>query len=364
MMKKDDTDTKKHMILVINPGSTSTKFALYEDDTPVFEETFRHPPGTFDGCPTIMSQKEIRKSLILEALRKSNFDMSGLSAVVGRGGVVTPMDSGTYGINEKMMRDLTSGAASTHASALGGVIAAELGKEYNVPSYVVDPVVVDEMEPRAKLTGFPGIERRSVFHALNTKAVARICAEQLGLRYEDCRFVVAHMGGGITVSAHRYGRVIDVNDGLAGEGPFSPERCGAVPAEPLVEMCFSGQYTQEDILAMCHKRGGLTAYLDTNDMRQVEKMIRQGDDYAALIMDTMAYQVAKEIGAMVAVLEGRVNAIIFTGGLAYSMRFTGAIKQYVDQIAKVMTYPGEHEMDALAQGALRVLTGKERMVEY
>jgi butyrate kinase len=362
-MKKDETAVT-HLILVINPGSTSTKFALFENEKTIFEETVRHPPGTFATCPLVMQQKEVRKGIILDSLKKISFDMSTLSAVVGRGGVVTPIDSGTYGINEKMLKDLTSGAASTHASALGGVIAAEIGKAYNIPSYVVDPVVVDEMEPRAKLTGIPGIERRSVFHALNTKAVARICAEQLGMRYEDCRFVIAHMGGGITISAHRYGRVIDVNDGLAGEGPFSPERCGAVPVEPIVEMCFSGQYSQEDILALCHNRGGLTAYLDTNDMRQVEKMIRQGDDYAALIMDTMAYQVAKEIGAMVAVLEGRVNAIIFTGGLAYSMRFTGAIKQYVDQIAKVMTFPGEHEMDALAQGALRVLTGKEKMVIY
>jgi butyrate kinase len=362
-MRKEES-AATYLILVINPGSTSTRFALYENERTIFEETARHPPGTFEKCPQAMQQKEIRKNLIVGALQRINFSLSALSAVVGRGGVVTPIDSGTYGINEKMMRDLTSGAASTHASALGGVIAAEIGQTYGIPAYVVDPVVVDEMEPRAKLTGIPGIERRSVFHALNTKAVARICAEKLGMRYEDCRFVIAHMGGGITVSAHRYGRVIDVNDGLAGEGPFSPERCGAVPVEPIVEMCFSGQYSQEDILGLCHNRGGLIAYLDTNDMRQVETMIRQGDDYAALIMDTMAYQVAKEIGSMVAVLEGRINAIIFTGGLAYSMRFTGAIKQYVDQIATVMTIPGEHEMDALAQGALRVLTGREKMVIY
>ena len=263
-----------------------------------------------------------------------------------------------------MVRDLSRGSAVTHPSSLGGLIAAELSRKYNIPGYVVDPVVVDEMEPRARITGIPGIERRSVFHALNTKAIARLCAENMGMAYEDGRFVVAHMGGGITVGAHRYGRVVDVNDALAGEGPFSPERCGAIPLEPVIAMCFSGQYSEEEILALCHRRGGMAAYLDTNDMREVEKMIKQGDDHAALVMDSMAYQVSKEIGAMAAVLEGRVDAVILTGGLAHSTRFTGAIKQMVDRLAPVKTYPGEHEMTALVLGALQVLKGKEQAATY
>ncbi len=353
-----------YRILVINPGSTSTKFALYQNETPLFEHTVRHAPGEFDGCAGPLDQRPIRTRYMLEALAAHQINPGDLSAVVGRGGLVTPLDSGTYLINDSMVRDLTKGAAVTHTSSLGGLMAAEIGGKYDIPAYVVDPVVVDEMEPRAKLTGIPGIERRSVFHALNTKSIARLCSESMGIAYEDGRFVVAHMGGGITVGAHRYGRVIDVNDALAGEGAFTPERCGAVPLEPVVEMCFSGQYTEEDVLALCHKRGGMMAYLDTNDMREVEKMIRQGDDYAALVMDSMAYQVGKEIGAMAAVLEGRVNAIILTGGLAHSMRFTGAIKQMVDQIAPVKTFPGEHEMTALALGALRVLRGREKAAEY
>lgn len=353
-----------YLILVINPGSTSTKFAVYSNETPLFEQTVRHAAGEFEECAGILGQKAIRMRYMLQALAAHQIRPEDLSAVVGRGGLVTPLDSGTYLINDTMVRDLTKGMAVTHASSLGGLIAAEIGKQYGIPAYVVDPVVVDEMEPRAKLTGIPGIERRSVFHALNTKAIARLCSEDIGMAYEDGRFVVAHMGGGITIGAHRYGRVVDVNDALAGEGPFTPERCGAVPIEPLVEMCFSGQYTEEEVLTLCHRRGGMAAYLDTNDMREVEKMIKQGDDYAALVMDSMAYQVAKEIGAMAAVLEGRVNAIILTGGLAYSMRFTGAIKQMVDQIAPVKTYPGEHEMTALAMGALRVLRGKEKAAMY
>jgi butyrate kinase len=235
---------------------------------------------------------------------------------------------------------------------------------YQKPAYVVDPVVVDEMDPYAKLTGMPGIERRSVFHALNQKAVARRCARDMGMPYEDGRFVVAHMGGGITVGAHRYGRVIDVNDGLAGEGPFSPERTGGLPAEPLIRMCFSGAYTQKDLLDKVSRGGGMSAYLGTHDLRECERLIKEGDDYASLVLESMAYQVSKEIGGMVAVLEGRVDAIILTGGLAYSNRFTGAIKNRVGLIAKVRVYPGEDELTALAEGALRVIKGEEKAKEY
>jgi butyrate kinase len=352
------------MILVINPGSTSTKCAVYKNETALFERNIHHTAGEFEVFSGTMEQKELRMRYIMETIAAHQIKPESLDAVVGRGGLVTPLDAGTYLINDTIIRDLSKGTAITHASSLGGIIAAEFGKTYGIPAYLVDPMVVDEMEPRAKLTGIPGIERRSVFHALNSKAIARLCAESMGIIYEDGRFVVAHLGGGITVGAHRYGRVIDVNDAVAGEGPFTPERCGAVPIEPVVEMCFSGQYTEAEFLALCHKRGGMTAYLGTNDIREVEKMIKQGDAHAALVMDSMAYQVAKEIGAMVAVLEGRVDAIILTGGMANSMRFTGAIKQMVDQIAPVKTYPGEHEMTALALGTLRVLRGKEIAAIY
>jgi butyrate kinase len=353
-----------YRILVINPGSTSTKLAVYKNENPIAEESIHHTPEEFRDCATMLDQKDIRYGYVMKMLEKNGIRPEGLNAVVGRGGVIKPIESGTYAVNDKMKQDLIDNAATIHASALGGLMADELGAQYGIPAFVVDPVVVDEMEQLAKLSGIPGIERRSIFHALNAKSVVRKCAKELGIKYEDGRFVVAHMGGGITVGAHRYGRVIDVNDGLSGEGPFSPERCGTVPLAPVIEMCYSGKFTKEEMLAYLSKNGGMLAYLGTNDMRQVEKYIRNGDDYSALVMDSMAYQVSKEIGAMVAVLEGRLNAIILTGGLAYSHRFTASIKQRVDQIAPVITYPGENELSALAEGALRVLRGEEAVREY
>lgn len=351
-------------ILAINPGSTSTKAAVYENETPVAQTTIRYHAEDFAGMDSILDQRTRRTDDIMKMLAEDGIDISGLDAVVGRGGLLRPIDSGTYLINDRMMEDLVGDSAAVHASALGGLIAGDLGREYGIPAYVVDPIVVDEMDPCAKLTGIPGIERRSVFHALNTKAIARRCAKKLGIEYEDGRFIIAHMGGGITVGAHRYGRVIDVNDALSGEGAFSPERCGSVPLEPLIRMCYSGKYEMEEILARLNKNGGVQAYLGTNDIIQVEQMIKQGDEYAALVLDSMAYQLSKEIGAMAAVLEGRINAIILTGGLAYSSRFTGSIKQRVDQIAPVYTFPGEDEMLALTEGALRVLRGEVRPAVY
>lgn len=210
---------------------------------------------------------------------------------------------------------------AVHASAFGGILAYTIAKEQGIPAYVVDPVVVDELEQNAKLTGFPGIERKSIFHALNQKSVARRCAQDMGLEYENGRFIVAHMGGGITVGAHRYGRVIDVNDALSGEGAFTPERTGAVPAVPLIHLCFSGEYTEQELVDKITRKGGMTAYLGTHDLRKCERLIKEGDEYAVLVLESMAYQISKEIGAMFAVLEGRVDAIVLTGGLAYSTRF-------------------------------------------
>jgi butyrate kinase len=350
-------------ICAINPGSTSTKAAVFEDETQVCGVAVRHTRRELDACRSVEAQLGLRLQVVEDFLADKGIRPESLDAVVGRGGLVEPIDSGTYIVNEAMLRDLTA-TASEHAASLGGIIAARLGERAGVPAFVVDPVVVDEMDQYAKLTGIPGIERRSVFHALNQKAVARRCAKDMGLPYENARFIVAHMGGGITVGAHRYGRVIDVNDALAGEGPFTPERSGGVPAVALIRMCYSGAFTEQEMVDRVSRSGGMQAYLGTNDLRKCERLIKEGDAYAALVLESMAYQVSKEIGAMVAVLEGRVDAIILTGGLTYSDRFTGCIKQRVSLIAPVMVYPGEDEMLSLAQGALRVLRGERQAIEY
>ncbi|MDD5833272.1 MAG: butyrate kinase [Clostridiales bacterium] len=351
-------------ILTINPGSTSTKMAVFDGNTKLFEEVGKHSRADLARFPDVVSQKDMRKELVYKALEKHCIPKESISAIAGRGGLLKPIESGTYIVNDAMIKDLYGDIATVHASALGGIISYEIGKELRVPAYVVDPVVVDEMEPRAKLTGIPGIERKSVFHALNTKAIARKAAEKLGIEYENSRLVVAHLGGGITVGAHWYGRVVDVNDAVAGEGPFTPERSGSVPAEEIVDMCFSGNYTKQEMKRLISSNGGMSAYLGTNDLHEVENMIKSGDEFAALVVDSMAYQVIKEIGAMVAVLEGRVDAIVLTGGMAHSTRFTGTIKQGVDQIAKVIVYPGEDEMRAMAEGAVRVLEGKAPVKIY
>lgn len=351
------------LILAINPGSTSTKAAVFDGEEMIADTTVMHSAKEISGFSSILDQKGMRKECVLGFLHEKGIERSELKAIVGRGGLLKPIDSGTYRINDKMLRDLTDAALAIHASALGALIAHEIAADIGIEAYVVDPVVVDEMDPCAKLTGIPGIERRSVFHALNSKSIARRAAEQIGLEYESGRFIIAHMGGGITVGAHMYGRVVDVNDALAGEGPFTPERCGAIPVSGILELCYSGR-TKSEMQMLLNGGGGMLAYLGTNDLREVEQMIKTGDEYAALVMDSMAYQVSKEIGAMSAVLEGRVNAIALTGGLAYSNRFTAAIKRRVDLIAKVFVFPGEDELLALACGARRVLAGSERVKEY
>jgi butyrate kinase len=355
---------KVYKILALNPGSTSTKLALFANERLLVEKTVRYAPHEFDGCATLMEQKPLRLACLAEFLRENDINTDDLAAVVGRGGMIRPLEAGTYAVNEKMLADLAAGVSGVHASSLGGILAEEIGRQHGIPAYIVDPVVVDEFERVARVSGLPGIKRVSAFHALNTKSVARLCAHDLGLRYEDARFVVAHLGGGITVAAHRYGRVIDVNNGLTGEGPFSPERSGGLPLYNVIDMCYSGHYSKQEMLDMVSTQGGMKAYLGTHDLARVERMIDQGDEKAALIVEAMAYQITKEIGAMVAALEGRAQAIILTGGLAYSLRFTSEIKKRVDQIAPVYTYPGENEMAALAAGALRVLRGEERTKTY
>ena len=351
-------------VLTINPGSTSTKFAVYDNETVVFTHTIRHSTADLSDCKTVLEQKDFRKSRILAYIADAGIAGESLDAVAGRGGLLKPIESGTYIINRAMLADLQTATAAIHASALGAIIAAEIAGEFSIPAYVVDPIVVDEMDRNAKLTGMPGVERSSVFHALNQKAIARRLAGVIGKTYENSRFIIAHLGGGITVGAHRYGRVIDVNDALSGEGPFSPERMGGIPAMPIIKMCYSGEYTEAEMIDKISRNGGMLAYLGTNDLRVVQKMINEGDEFAALVLDSMAYQVSKEIGAMTAVLEGEIDAIALTGGLAFSNRFTGAIKQRVDKLAPIHVFPGEDEMFALMSGVMRVLRGQELAAQY
>ncbi|MDR1733989.1 MAG: butyrate kinase [Oscillospiraceae bacterium] len=353
-----------YRVLVINPGSTSTKFAVFDNEECLFTKTVRHTGEELAACGSILGQQELRLQAIMTKLTAVELIPETLDAVAGRGGLVKPIDSGTYAINERMLADLRSASATVHASCLGAILAHIIAAKLSIPAFVVDPIVVDEMERTAKLTGMPGVERITTFHALNHKAIAKRLAAQIGRSYENCRFIVAHLGGGITVGAHKYGRVVDVNDALSGEGPFTPERTGAIPLLPLVEMCFSGEYTKAEILRIITGEGGMKAYLGTNDLRTAQKMINDGDAFAALVVDSMAYQVAKEIGSMAAVLEGRVDAILLTGGLAYSNRFTGQIKQRVDAMAPVYVLPGEDELLALLQGTLRVLRGEEEAAVY
>jgi butyrate kinase len=355
---------KKFRILVINPGSTSTKIGVFDNEISVFEKTIRHDADIINSFDDIISQYEFRKKTILETLDEEGINISKLSAVCGRGGLLRPIEGGTYAVNEQMLSDLHQGYAGQHASNLGGILAYEIASGLNIPSFIVDPVVVDELEPIARISGFSLIERKSIFHALNQKAVARRVARELGKKYEELNLIVAHMGGGITVGAHKKGRVIDVNNGLHGDGPFSPERAGTVPAGDLVNLCFSGDYYREEMMKKLVGQGGLVGYLGTNDAVKVEEMIKKGDKKAELIYSAMAYQVAKEIGAASAVLAGKVDAIILTGGLAYGKDFVKEISERINWIADVIVHPGENELQALAEGALRVLRGEEEVKEY
>ncbi len=355
---------KEYRILVINPGSTSTKIGVYDNELSVFEKTIRHDVSELDAYENIIDQYEFRKTTILETLDNEGINISKLNAVCGRGGLLKPIQGGTYKVNDEMLHDLRIGYAGQHASNLGGILAYEIASGLNIPPYIVDPVVVDELEPIARISGFDLIERRSIFHALNQKAVARRIAKDLGKKYEDLNLIVTHMGGGITVGVHKQGKVVDVNNGLHGDGPFSPERAGTVPAGDLIDLCFSGQYFREEIMKKLVGHGGLVGYLGTNNAIEVEKMIKHGDEKAKLVYQAMAYQISKEIGAASAALSGRVDAIILTGGLAYGNEFISEISNRVNWIADVIVQPGENELRALAEGALRVLQGEEKEKEY
>lgn len=353
-----------YRLLIINPGSTSTKIAIYDNEKPLFEETLRHSNEELAPYATIYDQYEFRKNVILDTLNAKGINITKLNAVIGRGGLLNPLEGGTYNVNERMLEDLKMGVMGQHASNLGGIIAHEIASQLNIPAFIVDPVVVDELDDVARISGIPEIKRMSLFHALNQKAVAKRAAKELGKKYDEVNLIVAHMGGGVSVGAHKKGRVVEVNNALDGEGPMSPERAGTLPVGSLIKLCFSGKYTQDEIKKKVVGKGGLVAHLGTNDGREVVKKIQSGDKNAELVYFAMAYQIAKEIGSCAAVLEGNVDAICLTGGLAYDKLLTGWIKDKVEFISKVFIYPGEDEMIALAQGGLRVLREEEDAKEY
>lgn len=351
--------TKDYTILVINPGSTSSKVALFSNEQLLFDKKIEHSSEELSVFSKIIDQYQLRLKVILNFLREKGISLSTLNAVVGRGGLLQPTPSGTYRVNEKMLEDLRRGVMGEHASNLGGLLAQGIAADLSIPAYIVDPVVVDEMKSVARISGIPEIPRISIFHALNQKAVARKAALDLGKDYEKVNFIIAHLGGGISVGVHCKGKVIDVNNALDGEGPFTPERSGGVPVGALVELCLSGKFSKDEIMKKIKGKGGLVAYLNTNDVREVIRRIKKGDKKAKLILEAMAYQAAKEIGAGATVLKGQIDAIILTGGIAFNNEFVNIVKDRVSFLSLVMVYPGEEEMLALCKGALRVLEGEE-----
>jgi butyrate kinase len=355
----------KRLILAINPGSTSTKFSLFEEEILIFEKTLRHSSEELKQFQKITDQFHFRKNLIMNELSDRKIDQEKIAAVVGRGGLVKPIESGIYKVNQKMKEDLTAGLGGEHASNLGGLIADEIASSLCcATAFIVDPVVVDELQPFARISGSPEIERKSIFHALNQKAVSRLYAASINRKYEDLNLIVAHMGGGISVGAHLKGNVIDVNNALNGDGPFSPERSGGLPSGQLADLCFSGKFTHDQIKSMITGKGGMMAYLGTNNFVEVCKLAEDGDEKALLIREAASYQIGKEIGAMAAVLKGDIDAIILTGGMAFQDANINSIKSMVSFIAKVVVYPGEDELKALAYNGLLALDGKIEIKTY
>lgn len=352
------------MILVINPGSTTTKISLFEGDQEHYTEAISHKIEELSRFNKASDQDLYRMEIIIGVLRKKKQPLERIKAVVGRGGLLRPIEGGTYTVNEQMMADLKKGIMGDHPSNCGGLIAYAISRALGCQAYIVDPVVVDELQPLARVSGMPLISRKSIFHALNQKAIAREVACKLGKPYSELNIIVAHLGGGITVGAHQKGRVVDVNNGLDGDGPFSPERSGSVPVGDLIKAAFSGVYTLPDMKKLVKGHGGMVAYLGTHDMRVVEDRVADGDEKATLIFEAMAYQVSKEIGGMAAVLNGQVDSIALTGGISKSELFMKLVKDRVQFLAPIHIFPGEQEMRALALGALRVLNGEEESKIY
>lgn len=348
---------KNYRLLIINPGSTSTKFSVFNNEKEIFSKSIVHTAEELAAFDTLMDQRPYRREKILDALKDQNIPLESLSAVIGRGGVVEGLKTGGYIVDEKLIDELINRPVFVHASNLGGIIAHDIAAPLGIPSYIYDAVSSDEMLPIAKVTGFKEIVRSSFFHVLNGKAMSRKLAEKMGKKLEDCNFIVCHMGGGISMGAIEHGRIIDSesDDG----GAFSPDRSGSTNLLYIINMCYSGKYTKEEMLKKVRGNGGLKAHLGTHDCREIEERIKKGDEHAKLIYDAMAYQIAKGIGVLMPVFEDSVDAVILTGGLAYSEYLTGMIKKRIERYLPVVIMPGENEMESLAMGGLRILRGEE-----
>ncbi len=345
-----------YKVLAINPGSTSTKVALYDEESPLLELALQHTSAELAQFASAADQLNWRRELILGALREKNFDIMTLAAVIGRGGLIKPIVAGVYEVNEAMKHDLIH-AQMEHACNLGGLIAAEIADIVGVKAYIADPPIVDEMDDVARISGLPECPRVSVFHALNQKATARLHCDRSGLVYEQSNLIVAHMGGGVSVAAHKQGRVVDVNNALIGEGPFAAERAGTLPATYLADMCYSGRYTRREIQKLLAGKGGLVAHLGTSSMMEAMNRAANGDAYAKLVTEAMCYNIAKQIGSLATALSGHVDGIVLTGGIAHNTSVTDYIREHCGFIAPISIYPGENELESLVANALVVLRG-------
>ncbi len=353
------------LILAINPGSTSTKIAIFDGKQQIFVTEIQHSVDDLKPFEKITDQRKYRRDLIIKEINSANIHEDSIIAVMGRGGLIKPVPSGVIEVNDALMRDLIDSPLGEHASNLGGLIAYDIKILLNnARAFIVDPVVVDEFEPLARISGHPLFERKSIFHPLNQKAVARMHAQSHNKEYNELNLIVAHLGGGITVGAHKKGKVIDVNNGLDGEGPITPERSGTLPCGDLVKMCFSGKYTHKEIKEILKGKGGYVAYFGTNNGYKIEKLAEAGDEKAILIQNALAYQVAKFIGAMATVLKGNVDGILLTGGMAHGKAVVDEITERVNHICPVFVYPGEDEMRSLAMNGLRVINGETDVIVY
>lgn len=352
------------IIIVINPGSTSTKTALFRGDIKIAQENVSHPSDQLAKFDNVADQFELRLKQIDLWLEKQKIGEMKVVAVAGRGAPLRPLEGGVYNINQKMLDDLKAARYSNHASNLGAIVADNLARRFGVMAVIVDPITIDNFTPLARISGIPEIERKCRTHALNIKEVCRRQSEKKGKTLEECRYIAVHMGGGVSVAALDGGKVVDVNDALLGMGPFSPDRAGALPIGGLIKLAYSGKYTEKELTTRLSREAGLKAYLGEADLRKVEEMIERGDEKAALYYNAMVYQIAKEIGSIAAVLKGRFDAIVLTGGMAHSQRLVETLKEYISFLGEIIVVPGEFEMEALAAGALRVLTGRETPKEY
>ena len=354
----------KYRMLILNMGSTSTKVAVYDGEEKVWQQSISHPADEIRKYKVYREQYGFRKNAILDLLKEKDEDLNSFEAFVSRGGTIRPVSGGTFIIDANMLLDAWSGQYGDHPCNIGVQIAYDLGNEYKVAAYTVDPPCCNELCEEAVYSGLPEIKRIASFQALNHRATARKYCSDNNLNYNEVNLIVAHMGGGVSVAAHQKGKIIDVNNALAGDGPFALERSGSLPVGDLIKMCYSNEYTLDEMLRKVNGRGGMLAYLNTTDAREIEKRISEGDDYALDVTKAMTYQISKEIGAVSTVFDGNINAILLTGGLAYWDRFTDLIRSRVSLIAPIFKYPGENEMESLALGTYRHIIGKEPLSVY